>query len=413
MIDLNLLRKDPQGICTKLAKKDPQYDGKRLIELDEQTRTLSSLVESLRHKKNELADKAKGGVTPELREASIACGKELKEKEAALADLEGALRDHYLRAPNVPYDDIPEGGKESNAVVREWGSKPDKGQAPLNHVELGTQNKWFDFEAAARMTAGNFVLYHQEAVKLMYALTMFMLDHNQQHGFDLILPPYLVNEKSLEVASNFPKFRDQVYHVGADNLYLTPTSEVNIANLYRDHIFAKDELPVCYTAWTSCFRREAGSYGAVERGLIRIHQFEKVELYTFCTPENSAQELERMVACAEGILQKLGLTYRTMLLAGQDCSFPSAKTYDIEVWMPGQKSYYEVSSCSNCTDFQARRGAIRYRPELNAKTQLVHTLNGSSLALPRLMVALMETYAQPDGTIAIPDVLKGYGLYRK
>jgi len=230
------------------------------------------------------------------------------------------------------------------------------------------------------------------------------------HGFEPVLPSALINEKSLEVSGNFPKFKDQVYATN-DGLYLIPTSEVCLANMYRDHIFTPEDLPIRMTAWTSCFRREAGGYGANERGLIRIHQFEKVELVTLCEPEKSAQELERMLACAEDILQKLGLHYRVSLLAAQDTSFQSAKTYDIEVWLPGQKEYYEVSSVSNCTDFQARRGMIRYKKSSDKKTILVHTLNGSSLALPRLMVALMETYQQPDGSIKLPDVLKQISLF--
>jgi seryl-tRNA synthetase len=200
-----------------------------------------------------------------------------------------------------------------------------------------------------------------------------------------------------------------VYAVPADNLFLTPTSEVNIANMYRDHIFEVHELPLRLTAFTSCFRREAGTYGSAERGLIRIHQFEKVELYTICEPEHSDAELDRMIACAEGILQALGLHYRVSLLAAQDCSFQSAKTYDIEVWLPGQKQYYEVSSASNCTDFQARRGLMRYKK--NGKNYLVHTLNASSLALPRLIVALMEVYQQKDGSIALPDILRTEGMW--
>jgi seryl-tRNA synthetase len=213
------------------------------------------------------------------------------------------------------------------------------------------------------------------------------------------------------VASNFPKFKDQVYAVPADNLYLTPTSEVNLSNIYRDTILPLEKLPIRMTAWTSCFRREAGGYGAQERGLIRIHQFEKVELYSLCAPEDSFNEQDKMLACAESILQKLGLHYRVSLLAGQDCSFASAKTYDLEVWLPGQKAYYEVSSISNCTDFQARRGHIRYKKSHDGKPTLVHTLNGSSLALSRLMVAIMEVYQQADGSIAIPEVLKKEGIF--
>jgi seryl-tRNA synthetase len=245
----------------------------------------------------------------------------------------------------------------------------------------------------------------------MYALTMMMLKNNIKHGFEPVLPPYLVNEQSLIVSSNLPKFQDQIYSIPEDKLYLTPTAEVNLANMYRDKILAATELPIRMTAWTSCFRREAGGYGANERGLIRIHQFEKVELFSICEPDHANKEQERMLACAEDILQQLGLHYRVSLLAAQDCSFASAKTYDLEVWLPGQGTYYEVSSISNCTDFQARRGLIRYKRSADSKSELVATLNGSSLALSRLFVALLEVYQNPDGSVHIPEVLKKEALF--
>lgn len=406
MIDLGLLRKDPENIITLLGKKDPAYDILLLTKLDGDVRALRQQVEELRAQKNNLADQAKKGITPEIREQSIEIGKRLKTYEIDLEELEKKFMDLYLRCPNIPQPDLPVGDKEANKAVKVFGEKPTYNFEVKNHVELGKINNWFDFEAAAVMTGSNFALYKGDAVKLLYSLTMMMLKNNWDNGFAPILPPYLVNEQSLEIASNFPKFRDQVYSMPEEKLYLTPTSEVNLTNLYRKHIFATQDLPVRMTSWTSCFRTEAGKYGAVERGLIRIHQFEKVELYTLCEPKDSNTEQDRMLACAETILQKLGLHYRVSLLATQDCSFPSARTYDIEVWMPGQNAYYEVSSISNCTDFQARRGMIRYRPSIDEKPELVHTLNGSSLALPRLMVALMETYQQPDGSIKLPEIVK-------
>lgn len=411
MIDLNLLRKNPQHVINLLHKKDPSFDVQRLYELDQQVQALKAHIESLRQQKNELADRAKTGVTQEIRESSITIGSKLKEQEQALKELEPMFKELWMHAPNLPFDDIPEGNKESNKVIKTVGEKPTFSFDVKNHVELGNALGWFDFEAAALMSGNNFALYKGDAVKLMYSLASLMFKHNIKQGYTPILPPYLVNERSLEVASNFPKFKDQVYEVTADKLYLTPTSEVNLTNLYRDHIFAAQDLPVRMTSWTSCFRREAGSYGSHERGLIRIHQFEKLEIYTMCTPETAAQEHERILSCAEDILNQLGLHYRISLLAAQDCSFASAKTYDIEVWLPGQKQYYEVSSCSNCTDFQARRGQIRYRKTAESKTELVYTLNSSSLALPRLMVALMETYQQPDGTIKLPEVLLNQGFF--
>jgi seryl-tRNA synthetase len=410
MIDINLLREFPERIGGRITQKEPKFDVKQLLVLDGRVRAVRARVESLRHEKNELAKQARGGVTEAIRTLSVTLGKELKEQESALEDVEKQYHELLLHCPNIPMDDVPSGNKESNAIVKVIGNKPPFTFPIKNHTELGHALGWFDFEAATRIAGSNFALYKGDAVKLLYSLTMVMIKNNIKHGFTPILPSALVNEKSLEVASNFPKFRDQVYSVPADGFYLTPTAEVNLANLYRDHIFKADELPVRMTAWTSCFRREAGTYGATERGLIRIHQFEKVELYTICNPSESSKELDRMLACAEDILHQLGLHYRISLLAGQDCSFASAKTYDIEVWLPGQDAYYEVSSVSNCTDFQARRGLIRYKEQQAGKTHLVHTLNGSSLALPRLMVALMEVYQQADGTIALPEVLKKEGL---
>lgn len=411
MIDLALLRDEPELIIALLKKKEPSFDVQALFDLDHEVRKLRTIVEDLRQKKNELIKMGKLGVTPELKEQSIALSIELKGKEEALETVEKAFQTLNLSCPNIPQADLPEGGKEANKVVKTFGQKPDFDFPIKNHVDLGQALGWFDFQAAARITGSNFALYKGDSVKMLYALTMLMLKNNMKHGFEPIIPSAIVNGKSLEVASNFPKFKDQVYAIPADDLYLTPTAEVNLANLYRDTILTSDTLPIRMTAWTSCFRREAGTYGSQERGLIRIHQFEKVELYTICEPLDSQSEQDRMVACAEDILQQLGLHYRISLLAMQDCSFPSAKTYDIEVWLPGQNAYYEVSSVSNCTDFQSRRGMIRYKKKVDDKAQLTHTLNGSSLALPRLMVAIMEVYQQADGSVAIPEVLKKEALF--
>lgn len=412
MIDLALLRKQPALVIELLKKKEPQFDAARLYELDRQVIHMRQEVESLQAHKNKLAQQGKQGVTEQLREESIALGKELKEKTAQLALLEEEYKLLHLQCPNIPDAALPLGNKEANKVIKTIGEKPTFNFPIKNHVELGTALGWFDFERAAQMAGSNFALYKGGAVRLLYSLTELMVQHNMLNGYEPILPPALVNEQSLEVASNFPKFRDQVYEIPKDKLYLIPTSEVSLTNLYRDHIFMADQLPVRMTSWTSCFRREAGSYGSTERGLIRIHQFEKAELYTMCAPEDSEREHEKMLACAEAILKLLGLHYRVSLLAMQDCSFPSAKTYDIEVWLPGQNTFMEVSSCSNCTDFQSRRGMIRYRKHADEKPQLVHTLNASSLAVPRLMVALMETYQQPDGTIALPEILLKSGWWR-
>jgi seryl-tRNA synthetase len=411
MIDLGLLRQNPEDAIRAILTKDPSYDAQQLVQLDQQVRALKQEVEALQQKKNELAQAAKKGVTDELRTQSKQIGAELKEKQAELEKSQNDFNDLYLACPNLAYTDVPVGDKEKNSVVREHGTKPDYNFTIKNHVELAEQLGWLDFSTAAKITGSNFALYKSDAVKLLYATAQCLLKNNIDHGYEPVLPPVLVNEQSLQTSGNFPKFKDQVYAMPDDSLYLSPTSEVGLVNMYRDHIFSADALPVRMTALTSCFRREAGTYGAHERGLIRIHQFEKVELVTLCEPEKSNEELERMLETAESMLKKLDLHYRISLLASQDMSFQAAKTYDIEVWLPGQKQYYEVSSVSNCTDFQARRGLIRYKKAGDKKTRLVNTLNGSSLALPRLMVAMMETYQQPDGSIAIPDVLKHCSLF--
>jgi seryl-tRNA synthetase len=411
MIDLTLLRENPELIIAALSKKDPHYDIAQLIALDKNLRAIKSDVELLRCTKNELAKQGRAGITPELREQSIALNNTLKEKEQSLETVEREFNAHYLACPNILKDEVPAGNKEENLMVSLVGEKPTFSFTPKNHLELAEKLGWLDFETAAKIACADLALYKGDAVALLFSLAMFMLKHNRKHGFNFVLPSIFVNETSLETTGNFPKFRDQVFAVPGDNMFLTPTSEVNLTNMYRDHIFAGTDLPVRMTAFTSCFRREGGAYGSSERGLIRMRQFEKVEIVSMCAPENSQQEHERMLACAEGILQALGLHYRVMLLAGQDASWASAKTYDLEVWLPGQNEYKEVSSISNCTDFQARRGHIRFKDRPDSKTQLVHTLNGSSLALPRLMVALIETYQQADGTIAIPEVLKKEGLF--
>ncbi|MBP6869586.1 serine--tRNA ligase [Candidatus Babeliales bacterium] len=411
MIDLAALRHNEDDIIARIVKKDPRFDVQALLSADKAFRAISLEVEALREAKNKLADQAKTGFTDEIRLQSVEIGKSLKEKEQEFKTLETVFKNLYESCPNPAELDVPTGNKEANVVVREIGSKPMFDFEPQSHVELGNKLEWFDFEAAARMTGSNFALYKGDAVKLLYSLTHLMLKNNMKHGFHPILPPYLVNTRSLEAAGQLPKFADGVYKVENEDLYLSPTSEVNLTNMYRDMILDRGQLPVRMTSWTSCFRREAGGYGSAERGLIRIHEFEKLELYSIVTPEESAAELEKMVAAAENILQMLGLHYRVSLLAAQDTSFQSVKTFDIEVWMPGQKAYYEVSSASNCHAFQARRGGIRYREFKGGKTVYPHTLNASSLALPRLMVAIMETYQQADGSIELPDIIKKQGLF--
>lgn len=406
MIDLNLLRENPTATKELILLKEPTFDVDSLMQLDQNARSLRMEVESIRKEKNDLANLGAKGITPEVREKAIELGKNLKSKEKELEEIDQKLNTLWLSCPNIPQPGLPVGGKEANKAVKVIGKKPEFSFKIKNHMEINEVVHWFDMQIAAVMTGTQFVLYKSQGAKIIYALTQMMLKNNVRYGFEPIIPPYLIAEKAMYNSGNLPKFEGDYYRIADEKLCLIPTAEVSLTNLYANKILLTEQLPIRQTAWTSCFRKEAGGYGAVERGLIRIHQFEKVELYSICEPEHSNQELDKMVACAENILTDLGLHYRVSLLATQDCSFSSSKTYDIEVWLPGQNSYYEVSSCSNCTDFQARRAGIRYRKTHDAKPMLAHTLNASSLALPRLMVALMENYQKEDGSVDLPPVLK-------
>lgn len=405
MIDLKQLREDTNKIKSLLLKKEPNFNVDKLISLDDKVKSLQSEIEILRKEKNDLAKQGSKGITPEIREKSIEIGKNLKTKENELLDVEKEFKNLWLSCPNIPQEDIPEGNKESNKVVKTIGEKPHFNFTPKNHVELNEKLNWFDLEVAAKMSGSHFIFYKEMGTKLIYALTHLMLKNNVQNGFKPMLPPYLVKEQALVNSGNLPKFEGDFYKT-QDGLCLIPTAEVSLTNIHADQILSSEELPKRYCSWTSCFRREAGGYGSTDRGLIRIHQFEKVEIYSLTEPEKSNDELNLMVQNAEKLLQQLGLHYRISLLAAQDCSFASSKTFDIEVWLPGQNQFYEVSSCSNCTDFQSRRAKIRYRKNTDAKPELVHTLNASSLALPRLIVAIMETYQKEDGTIELPLILQ-------
>lgn len=405
MIDLNLLRDSFNETKELLLRKEPAFQVDRLLEFDTQTRAVKQEVEELRKQKNDLATQGAKGLTSELREQAISLGKKLKDQEQVLEKVETELKNLWLSCPNIPKADLPLGNKEANKPVKHVGEQKAFSFQPKHHVELNEQLKWFDMEVAAQMTGTQFVFYHEMGAKVVYALTHMMLKNNAKHGFKPTIPPALIAEQGLYNSGNLPKFAGDFYSLPNDGLCLIPTAEVSLTNLHAKKILPAEQLPLRYTAWTSCFRREAGSYGALERGLIRIHQFEKVELFSITKPEQSNDELDRMIACAENILHELGLHYRVSLLAAQDCSFSSAKTFDIEVWLPGQKQYYEVSSASNCTDFQARRSQIRYRESAEDKPILANTLNASSLAIPRLMVALMETYQQADGSIQLPNSL--------
>ena len=326
--------------------------------------------------------------------------------------MDAKLRDILTGIPNLPDDSVPVGKSEAdNVEVRRWGTPPQFDFTPKPHWELGEELGVLDLERAAKITGARFAVYWDLGAKLERALMNFMLDlHTREHGYTEVLPPFMVNADSMYGTGQLPKFEADLFKVphGDKNLYLIPTAEVPVTNLYRDETLDGARLPISLTAYTPCFRSEAGSYGKDVRGIIRQHQFQKVELVKFAKPEQSWEEHEKLTRNAEAVLQKLGLHYRVMALCTGDMGFSSAKTYDIEVWLPGQGLFREISSCSNFTDFQARRANIRYRPEGGKKTELVHTLNGSGLAIGRTWVAIVENYQQADGSVLIPEVLRPY-----
>ncbi len=385
--------------------------------IDEERRAAITVSETLKAQRNKASEeiaqlkKNKQDATAQINQT-----KELREKiaeaEKTAEEADARLRNILLNIPNLPDDSVPVGKSEAdNVEVRTWGAAPKFDFAPKPHWELGEELGVLDLERAAKVTGARFAVYWDLGARLERALMNFMLDlHTSEHGYTEVLPPFLVNADSLYGTGNLPKFEADLFKVphGDKNLYLIPTAEVPVTNLYRDETLDGARLPISLAAYTSCFRSEAGSYGKDVRGIIRQHQFQKVELVKFTAPEQSPEEHEKLTRNAETVLQKLGLHYRVMALSTGDMGFSSAKTYDIEVWLPGQNLFREISSCSNFTDYQARRANIRYRPEGGKKTELVHTINGSGLAIGRTWVAIVENYQQADGSVLIPEVLQRY-----
>ena len=418
MLELRFIRENLDLVKEKCAKRGMPAD--KLDEfsgLDKKRLALLGEVESLKNKRNTASrDIAamKGGpdkdqASPlilEMRETS----QKIKDLDTELADIELLLQDIVMTIPNLCDDSVPAGRNDSdNIEVKQWGEKPVFSFTPKAHWELGEQLNIIDFERAAKLSGARFSLLTGFASRLDRALTNFMLDlHTQKNGYTEVLPPFLVNSASMTATGQLPKFEADLFKIKDWDLYLIPTAEVPVTNIFREETLAEKDLPIKFTAFTPCFRSEAGSYGKDTRGLIRQHQFTKVELVKFTTPETSGAELESLLADAESVLQLLGLHYRVVTLCAGDLGFSSTKTYDIEVWLPGQQTYREISSCSNFLDFQARRGSIRYRPEGQKKSRLVHTLNGSGLAIGRTLLAVLENYQQEDGSIRIPEVLKPY-----
>jgi seryl-tRNA synthetase len=391
--------------------------------LDAERRAVLGEVEQLRHRQRVAGEEiARRGRSREdaagLKAEMKTVADRIRALEARLEDVEARLRDVMLQAPNLPDASVPEGGDAAAAVeVRRVGEPPAFPFAPKAHWDLGPELGILDFERAAKISGPRFAVWWGAGARLERALARLMLDlHTRERGYTEVIPPYLVTAETLTGTGQLPKFEGDLFQTraGDRDLYLIPTAEVPLTNLHRDEILDAAYLPRRYVAFTPCFRSEAGSYGKDVRGLIRQHQFHKVELVQLTTPETSMAELDGMVADAEEVLKRLRLPYRVVVLAGGDMSFASAKTYDIEVWLPGQQAYREISSCSNCTDFQARRASLRYRPEPKAKPRFLHTLNGSGLAVGRTLVAVLENYQQADGSVVIPDALRPYmdGLER-
>ena len=416
MLDIKLLRNDPEAMAIKLKRKGYTLDVEQFRELENKRKTLQIATQNLQQERNTRSKsigqaKAKGeDIQPLLAEVAD-LGEKLKQGEQQLSALQASIEAILMSIPNTPHDSVPDGLSEAdNQEVFRWGEPTCFDFEVKDHVDLGLPNGWMDFEAAAKLTGSRFVVMRGAMARLHRALIQFMLDtHSTEHGYKEIYVPYMVNEDSLYGTGQLPKFAEDLFKLTDErNFYLIPTAEVPVTNLIRGEIVDADQLPMKYTAHTPCFRSEAGSYGRDTRGLIRQHQFEKVELIQFVKPEQSWEALEQLRTDAETILQKLELPYRTVVLCTGDTGFSAQKTYDLEVWLPGQQKYREISSCSNVGDFQARRMQARYRNFETGKAEFLHTLNGSGLAVGRTLVAVIENYQQQDGSIRIPEVLKPY-----
>jgi len=416
MLDPKLMRNDLEGTARQLARRGFVLDTKTLQELEERRKTMQTQTQELQAERNSRSKgigqaKAAGeDIAPLLREVA-GLGEQLKAKEQELATLQEELNAILMGIPNIPHASVPEGkGEEDNPELRKWGEPASFDFEPRDHVALGELLGQLDFETAVKLTGSRFSVIQGPLARLHRALIQFMLDtHTREHGYSEVYVPYLVNADSLRGTGQLPKFEEDLFKMeGEAGYYLIPTAEVPVTNIARDTIFEAELLPLRYTAHTPCFRSEAGSYGKDTRGMIRQHQFEKVEMVQLVRPEDSYGVLEELTAHAEAILQQLELPYRVVTLCTGDIGFSAAKTYDLEVWLPGQQTYREISSCSNFEAFQARRMQARWRNPDTGKPELLHTINGSGLAVGRTLVAVMENYQQADGSIHIPDALKFY-----
>ncbi len=420
MIDIKLIREHLDTVKNGVLSKRVQIDFDHLLKLDAQRRQLHAKADELKAKKNQVNDQVtqliKEKKDPKETIASMkATSQEIDALDPQIKELDAQIQDILLMIPNVPHPSVPVGGPELNKEVSSWGQKPQFDFKPKSHIELAESLDIVDFKRATKISGSNFILYKDMGARLERALYNFMLDlHTSQHGYREMFPPVLVNAASMTGTGQLPKMKDDMYRLPEDELYLIPTAEVPITNIHRDEMLTEDELPIYYAAYSTCFRREAGSYGKDTRGLMRVHQFDKVELVKFVKPEVSYDELESLLQNACRVFQILNIPYRVLMLATGDLSFAAAKCYDIEVYAAGLDKWLEASSCSNFEDFQARRSNISYKGKDGKKKGFVHTLNGSGVALPRTMIAILENYQTISGDIIIPEPLRPYmgGLER-
>ncbi len=414
MLDIKFIRENADLVRTSLTNRNLKLDLDAFVKLDDERRNILSRLEVLRAKRNKANDeistllKEKKDAKEKINSMKAVSG-EISQLEGQLKELDSQLDKILLTIPNIPHSSIPVGDPTKNAIVRSWGDPRKFSFKPQTHIDLAQNLDIIDFNRAAKITGSNFILYKGLGARLERALINFMLDlHTQKHGYTEVFPPFLVNRASMLGTGQLPKLEEDMYKLKDDDLFLIPTAEVPVTNIFRDEILDEEKLPIYYTAYTACFRREAGTYGKDTRGLIRVHQFDKVEMVKFVKPETSYDELEKLLNDAEEVLQLLELPYRVLMLATQDLSFAASKCYDLEAYAPGLDRWLEVSSCSNFESFQARRANIRLRKKEDKKLEFAHTLNGSGIALARTVAAILENYQQEDGTILMPKVLRGY-----
>jgi seryl-tRNA synthetase len=415
VLDFKFVREHLEEVKGKLGRRGQAIDWDLFTRSDSQRREILQESESLRAQRNRVSDviaekkKKKQDAAAEIAQMKEVSAR-IKDLEANLADKEQALQQLMMVIPNIPHESVVIGqGEADNLEVRKWGKIREFAFPPRPHWEIGEALDILDFERGAKITGARFTLYKDLGARMERALINFMLDlHTGSHGYREVLPPFLVNRRAMTGTGQLPKFEEDLFKLSDPDYFLIPTAEVPVTNIHQDEILLEEDLPLCYTAYTPCFRKEAGSYGKDTRGLIRQHQFNKVELVKFTVPEASYEELEKLTADAEEVLQRLGIPYRVVILCTADLGFSAAKTYDLEAWLPGQTTYKEISSCSNFEDFQARRANIRYRPKGKKGTEFVHTLNGSGLAIGRTLVAILENYQNADGTVTVPEALRPY-----